>query len=210
MRPSRREMQEQTRSRLMTAANAAIATEGVAAASIRRICEAAGHSQGAFYSNFATKDDLLIEIMRSHIEEESTLLRTLLTGPESPDLNVALSHLSVRLAELASQSQWSLLSIELQLHAQRDERFAERYNECKAACHAMFEALLEELASAHGLRLVLPPRQVALGLYALWSGLIVQGSVEGALRRDEIFLAFFRSVTGCPSDLERMTGLSSG
>lgn len=38
MRLTRKETQEQTRHRLITAANVAIATEGVAAASIRRIC----------------------------------------------------------------------------------------------------------------------------------------------------------------------------
>ncbi|PYD48611.1 TetR/AcrR family transcriptional regulator [Novacetimonas pomaceti] len=200
MRLTRKETQEQTRHRLITAANVAIATEGVAAASIRRICDMAGHSQGAFYSNFKTKDDLLLEIMRAHIEEEAMVLRTLVSGARGADLNLTLAQLSVRLAELAGQPQWSLLSIELQLHAQRDSQFAARYNDCKSACHAVFSALLEELTHLYGLHLILPVRQVAIGLYALWSGLIVQGSVAGAFPRDQIFLAFFRSVTGCPAE----------
>ena len=74
---TRKDTQRQTRDRLIAAAHSSIIEEGVAAMSIRNICSAAGHSQGAFYSNFASKDDLLVEILQSHIQDEVTLLRDL-------------------------------------------------------------------------------------------------------------------------------------
>ncbi len=202
MRLTRKEAQEQTRRRLIAAANASIASiasEGLAAASIRHICEAAGHTQGAFYSNFSTKEDLLLEIMQMHVQSEVAFLRDILAGTDRGDLDAAMTRLAARLAELAAEPQWSLLSIELQLHAQRDAAFASRYNEYKAACHGEFTLLLEDLIRLHRLKPAMEPRQIAIGLYALWAGLIVQGSVPDSLPRDRILLAFFRAITGCPA-----------
>ncbi len=49
---------EQTRMRLVEAAIDEFAVRGLDATSVEQLCEAAGFSRGAFYSNFATKDDL--------------------------------------------------------------------------------------------------------------------------------------------------------
>lgn len=51
-RLSRREMQEGTRQKLLAAATEIIANGGVAAATIRGVCEAAGYSQGGILFKF--------------------------------------------------------------------------------------------------------------------------------------------------------------
>lgn len=48
-RLTRREQQEQTRVRLIDAANRMFAEVGIIAASLRNLCARAGFSQGAFY-----------------------------------------------------------------------------------------------------------------------------------------------------------------
>ena len=198
MRLTRKQQQQQTRERLLAAAKALIVGEGVTGTTIRGICEAAGHTQGAFYSNFASKDDLLLELMQGYIQHELTMLRQMVATTEGAQLDGALGIIADRLAETASETHWSLMSIELQLQAQRDAAFAERYNASKAACHQHFAALLGDLIARHGLQPALPPAQIAIGLFALWAGLVVQGSVPDALPRDQILLAFFRAVAGCP------------
>ena len=110
MRTTRKDTQRQTRDRLMAAAHASIVKEGVVAMSIRNICGAAGHSQGAFYSNFASKGDLLVEIMQSHIQDEVTLMRDLVRQAEGADIEATLQMLADRLAQLAAEPQWSQLS----------------------------------------------------------------------------------------------------
>ena len=50
----------QTQDRLLDAAIALFAEKGVHGASVEEICERAGFTRGAFYSNFASKDDLLV------------------------------------------------------------------------------------------------------------------------------------------------------
>ena len=196
MRLTRKDTQRQTRDRLIAAAHASIVEEGVAAMSIRNICSAAGHSQGAFYSNFASKDDLLVEILQAHIQDEVTLLRDLVAHCAGDDIETTLQVLAARLAKLADEPQWSLLSIELQLHARRNPAFAERHREGKAACYRMFGELVADLTQRFALRPTLPPMQTGIGLYGLWMGLAVQGDVEGAMPRDEMLVGFFRAMAG--------------
>ena len=193
---TRKDTQRQTRDRLIAAAHSSIIEEGVAAMSIRNICSAAGHSQGAFYSNFASKDDLLVEILQSHIQDEVTLLRDLVAHCSGDDIEATLQVLAARLAKLADEAQWSLLSIELQLHARRDPAFAERHREGKAACYRMFGELVADLTQRFALRPTLPPMQTGIGLYTLWMGMAVQGAVEGAMPRDEMLVGFFRVMAG--------------
>lgn len=60
---------EQTRLRLVEAAIDEFALRGIDATSVEQLCEAAGFSRGAFYSNFTTKDDLCIAIMEFHRDQ---------------------------------------------------------------------------------------------------------------------------------------------
>lgn len=196
MRLTRKETQRRTKDRLIAAAHASIVEEGVAAMSIRNICGAAGHSQGAFYSNFASKDDLLVEIMHAHIEDEVTLLRGLVRDADGADIEAMLTLLAGRLAQIAAEPQWSLLSIELQLHARRDPAFAERHCAAKATCYRLFGELVADLVRRFSLCPGLPAEQAGIGLYALWMGLAVQGEVAGAVPRDVMFVEFFRAIAG--------------
>lgn len=54
----------QTQDRLMDAATALFAEKGVLAASVEEICERAGFTRGAFYSNFESKDELLLAVVQ--------------------------------------------------------------------------------------------------------------------------------------------------
>ncbi len=56
---------ENTRARLFEAAAQLFAEVGLDGASVESICERAGFTRGAFYSNFATKNELFFELMVS-------------------------------------------------------------------------------------------------------------------------------------------------
>ena len=60
---------QRTRSALQDAALTVFARRGVAGASIEEICEEGGFTRGAFYSNYATKDELVLAL----IDEEFAL-----------------------------------------------------------------------------------------------------------------------------------------
>ncbi|MGP8121177.1 MAG: TetR/AcrR family transcriptional regulator [Xanthobacteraceae bacterium] len=69
-RLSREESQARTRSLLIEAARNEIAEKGFALASVRDIADAAGFSQGAFYSNFPDKESILLELVQRYQAEE--------------------------------------------------------------------------------------------------------------------------------------------
>jgi AcrR family transcriptional regulator len=64
-RPTR----DDTRDRLFEAAARIFEEHGIGGASIETIAAAAGFSRGAFYSNFKSKDELIIAMLEDHVEQ---------------------------------------------------------------------------------------------------------------------------------------------
>ena len=63
-RPTR----DETRDKLFEAATRVFEEQGIGSASIEAIAAAAGFSRGAFYSNFKSKDELIIAMLEDHVE----------------------------------------------------------------------------------------------------------------------------------------------
>lgn len=57
----------ETRRRLLAAALAVFGQRGYEAATVDDIVAAAGYSKGAFYFHFPTKEDIFLELLRSHL-----------------------------------------------------------------------------------------------------------------------------------------------
>ena len=64
-RPTR----DDTREKLFEAAAQVFENQGISGASIEAIAAAAGYSRGAFYSNFASKDELIIAMLEDHVAQ---------------------------------------------------------------------------------------------------------------------------------------------
>lgn len=74
VRPTR----DETRQALFAAAAGVFAEVGVAGASIEQIAAAAGFTRGAFYSNFAGKDELAVAMLEDHLARSQVRNRALL------------------------------------------------------------------------------------------------------------------------------------
>jgi AcrR family transcriptional regulator len=79
-RPTR----DDTRDKLFEAAARVFEEQGINAASIEAIAAAAGFTRGAFYSNFASKDELIVAMLEDHVEQ--TIRRNLDLLAEHQDL----------------------------------------------------------------------------------------------------------------------------
>src|SRR6266702_7560363 len=64
-RPTR----DDTRDKLFEAAARVFEEQGIGGASIETIAAAAGFTRGAFYSNFKSKDELIIAMLEDHLEQ---------------------------------------------------------------------------------------------------------------------------------------------
>ena len=81
VRPTR----EETRQRLFEAAAAAFAEHGIGGASVEAITAAGGLTRGAFYSNFASKDELITAMLADHVEQTARRNLELLARHRDPD-----------------------------------------------------------------------------------------------------------------------------
>src|SRR3569623_411863 len=68
-RASTRPTRDDTRDKLFEAAARVFEEDGIGGASIEAIAAAAGFSRGALYSNFGSKDELIIAMLEDHVEQ---------------------------------------------------------------------------------------------------------------------------------------------
>lgn len=169
-RLTRAESQARTRELILESARQAFARVGYAGASIDLICEGAGFSKGAFYSNFPGKEQLFLELLAQHMAAELEELNRVL-GAGGPGLQAALD---AWLEALNSDADWALLSIELQLHARRHPAFAQAYDALYRNHRAALGKLVGRLFRGAGLQLPAPAEQLASALMALAHGLALQ------------------------------------
>jgi AcrR family transcriptional regulator len=73
-RPTR----DDTREKLFEAAAKVFEEQGIGGASIEAIAAAAGFTRGAFYSNFESKDELIIAMLEDHVAQSITRMHELL------------------------------------------------------------------------------------------------------------------------------------
>ena len=66
-RLTRSERQAQTRQELLDAAARVFVRRGFQGCSVEEISAEAGYTRGAFYSNFKSKDEILVELLRDHV-----------------------------------------------------------------------------------------------------------------------------------------------
>ncbi len=81
----KRPTREETRLRLLAAAAELFGERGIAATSVEEIAEAAGFSRGAFYSNFADKDDLVLAVLRKASDDAVKEIDELMAAYPDPD-----------------------------------------------------------------------------------------------------------------------------
>lgn len=181
-----------TRAALLEAALETFAEHGFHAASIEQICERAGYTRGAYYSNFASKEELFLALFDEHSERIVQRLAEAVDalGPDDYTLE--------RVAELASRVEpderdWYLVSTEFTLHAIRDPQAAWVLARHDARLRAEIARAIELVLRRSGRELTVDADRFARMIVALREGGLAQSYVEpaalppGTLERD--FLA---------------------
>jgi AcrR family transcriptional regulator len=120
-RPRVRPSREETRERLFRAAAAVFVRVGIGNASVEDICEEAGLTRGALYSNFANKDELVLAMLDDHLDRGLAELERLMTVASGVEEYLHLIESSERRQDdPLSTSQ--VLHMEFLLYAIRDPR----------------------------------------------------------------------------------------
>lgn len=171
----------ETRARLLDAAFRVFAAKGFGQASIEEVCQAAGYTRGAFYSNFDSLDALFFALY----DERATLIagqvaEALSTAPAGPaEIGPVIERVT---ATLLLDRDWLLVKTDFLLHAARHPDVAERL----AAHRDQLRGAIERRLDAVRDRLALPPAiggvpAAARAVVAAYDGVTVQLLLDGDL-----------------------------
>ena len=157
---------QQTRERLMTAAIEVFAERGIAVASVEEICERAGFTRGAFYSNFDTKEELCLAVLRHRGEAMIQAVRQAIDSvPETPVAAASLEEMlgqaiGVFHAAHPMDAGWVLVRYELRLEALRNPEVGRALAGVEREIDDLVEAAMAVAIRRQGAGTVVPLRQL--------------------------------------------------
>ncbi len=162
----------QTRERLVTAATELFAEKSVEATSVEELCERAGFTRGAFYSNFDSKEELCLEIVRQRGDLlVETTRRALAMIPDAPVEGSRLDEIIaqvVTVVDLGStlDDNWVLVRGELRLYAYRNPSFRPALLEAESRAFRLTIPTLNETLQRQRAGLLVPIEQLLVTLDA--------------------------------------------
>jgi len=177
-RPASRR-REQTRARLLDAAHEVFAEVGMDAASVETICERAGFTRGAFYSNFESKEELFLalitQLAEAKLEEVAGRVRDLDPAALADPSGLVRQVVG---ASLGERMEPQLIS-EIRTQALRDARLASAYLIWQEAMRDRVEDIITYVAEGFGLRLRLPVGEAAQLLLDVSDDTCTRATLEG-------------------------------
>lgn len=192
-RTSRAQNKLATRERLLAAAAEVFAAKGFAAASLDEVAERAGYSKGAVYSNFGSKEELVLAVLDVRLNQRLLNIAGLVDAEAPADEQLRSAG---RLLEKAFDEErpWFLLWLEFAAYVARHPHyrptFAERERQMRAAMAQVMRVRAGELR----LRPALPVDDLATVLFALGDGLSMAKLRDPDGVPDELFGAVLRAL----------------
>ena len=164
---------EATRRALLDAARRIFARDGFEASRIEDIAGATGHTRGAFYAHFSSKEDLFFALFEQEVGARLLDLRSLLERCSTSDGRLRALR-KFYLAHVANR-QWVMLSLEFKLFALRHPKLRARL----ARTHRRIrESLKLEMISKLIPELMKSPRESRevrrVALEAVLNGLVLE------------------------------------
>jgi AcrR family transcriptional regulator len=176
-RLSRAERQAQTRSELLDAAARVFVERGFEGASIEAICDEAGYTRGAFYSNFGSKAELFAELLQQRAY--TTYRRMAAAAAEGKRQSLRETGEQLAAIQANEDGRWLFrLWLELLAYAGRDEQFRKLAGGFWSATRDMSAAGIRDAYAEAGQQPPAPPALLATAMIALDIGLALQHFVD--------------------------------
>ena len=196
-RPTR----DDTREKLFEAAARVFEDQGIGGASIEAIAAAAGFTRGAFYSNFKSKDELIIAMLEDHVEQSILRIRDLLERHKNlADFIEALRTMNRSQQDPLGRS--PLLHMEMILFVARAEKRRPELAKRLRARRKLVADIIETTAKNSGRTVMLNPAWAGALVLALEDGFRLHRLIDPESTPPD---SFFRAI----GDLQRAMGISS-
>lgn len=177
-----------TRERLIDAAYRQFCEHGINGTSIEAICDDAGFTRGAFYSNFASKEELFfaladrenrmrLETLRERFDDAVAALGGTGGKPDPARIEGVIADI---LAVQPENRQWSLLNSEFRLLAMRDPQVAPRFLESSQAFQHELASIVNAALGSVGLRFLIDPLHLTRLLLDQFESAMQEAILSGA------------------------------
>jgi AcrR family transcriptional regulator len=167
-RMTREDSRELTQQRLLDAAQKVFAKKGLDGASVEDIAAAAGYTRGAFYSNFASKNDLFIEMLRRDHDRANAEFLAL------RDDNLSIDYIQERTRDIYSKlyrdNECFMSWTEARLLSARDPKFRAKLNALMLEKRAKIAEFIDYFNKRVGIKPAVPPAITAMGFMSLIEG----------------------------------------
>jgi AcrR family transcriptional regulator len=171
---------EATRQKLMDAAAEVFAEVGLDAASVEAICERAGFTRGAFYSNFESKDELMLALTERVSEQKIDQIAERVRELQATGEQLDAGELVRRILDVAmDQRMGVLLTSEIRVRALRDERLARTYLAWQSGMVERIGAVISDLGRTYGFRLRLAQAEFAQLVLQTWEDTATNAVIAG-------------------------------
>jgi len=177
-RLTRAEQRERTRDALLDAAGRVFVERGFAGASVEAIAAEAGYTRGAFYSNFAGKEELFVELLQRRAFDQ---YRAIARESGARPGRMPAREIGERAAAVQAHggSQWLFrLWLEVLAHAGRDDGTRALAAEFWRETRAMGTEQIARAYAEAGREPPVAPREIASAMIALDVGLALQRYVD--------------------------------
>lgn len=195
--PNRRQLkQERTRSRLLEAAALVFARRGYHVATLEDVAAEAGHTKGAVYSNFESKEALFLALvdveLAKRVEEIGSVIQA---GANSDAIGEEAERQFQRF--IRDESHWPLLFYEFFSYGARKDDLRGEFVKRRRQVHSVIADGIDRQADKLGFKLPVPAEQIAVAMEALMNGLAFNRVIDPESVPDGLFgLALSRLLFG--------------
>ena len=173
---------ENTRARLLEAAQQVFAEVGLEGATVEAVCERAGFTRGAFYSNFESKDELFLMLAASVGETRLQAVRervSALVGENTLDECDPADLVQQIMDSGADDRVGVMMMSEIRIRALRDPAFGAAYLAQEDEMVRSIAAIIQEIIDAGQIVLRISADEAARLLMIVWEGMTVRGAIGG-------------------------------
>lgn len=168
----------QTRQRLLDAAFAVFAEEGFGRSTVEQVCERAGYTRGAFYSNFASLEELFLAMWEQRSAQMLADITAAATASAPLATEVTLTEATERLlSAIPIDDGWYRITAEFSAHAMRNPTLKRAMVAREDAIIGAIMPVLEHGMARIGLRIT-DPAALGRSLVAVHDGTSVQVLME--------------------------------
>ena len=194
MRMTRAEKQAATRAALLDAAAQLFVERGLQGASVEAISERAGFTRGAFYSNFASKEELFAELLQQRVYAAYRFMAEQQLAAEGPLPSARESAEVLAQVQENPDGRWLFqLWFELLAQASRDESMRALAKEFWTTNRRLTAGVVAKSPGDHK---GLSPEAAATALIAMDIGLAIQHHVDP----DAVPLSLYPEIFGALFD----------